>query len=117
MIFFRWVPTLQSNTVADRVIEAVRKNEKYCIMPGYLRLMLAVKWIVPWMCVSGFLRRLVPDATPQHHVTCGSPGIKKPEDEMTFMNGSADKESLNNNIDKMNPLLVHRSASVGERVL
>lgn len=108
----RWVPTLDSNTVADKIIEAVQKNEKYAIIPGYLRAMLAIKWIFPWGCNSGFLRRLVPDATPQHAVTpVQTPnGVK--------LNGSAHplSSSADNNNTKTAPLLVHR-LSTGERVL
>lgn len=40
----RWVPTLNSNDVADRIITAIKKNEKCAIIPGYLKIMLAVKW-------------------------------------------------------------------------
>lgn len=42
----RWVNTLNSNDVADRVIDAVRKNEKHAVIPGYFCLMLAMKWFV-----------------------------------------------------------------------
>lgn len=108
----RWVPTLDSNDVADQIIDAVRKNDKYVIIPGYLRAMLAVKWVFPWGCNSGFLRRLVPDATPQHTVsTVQTPnGVK--------MNGHTDPMSsaVDNNNTKASPLLVHR-LSTGERVL
>ncbi|XP_055636900.1 short-chain dehydrogenase/reductase family 16C member 6 isoform X1 [Toxorhynchites rutilus septentrionalis] len=110
----RWVPTLNSNEVADQIIDAVRKNEKYAIIPGYLRLMLAVKWFFPWGCNSGFLRRLVPDATPQHALT----PVLTPNG--TKMNGSAhplsSSEATDNNNTKASPLLVHR-LSTGERVL
>ncbi|XP_055593574.1 short-chain dehydrogenase/reductase family 16C member 6 [Uranotaenia lowii] len=109
----RWVPTLDSNDVADQIIEAVQKNEKYIIVPGYLRAMLAVKWIFPWGCNSGFLRRIVPDATPQHVVT----PVQTPKGLQ--MNGTAhplDQASSDNNNVKSSPLLVHR-LSTGERVL
>jgi all-trans-retinol dehydrogenase (NAD+) len=42
----RWVPTLNSETVADRIIVAIETNEKCAIIPGYLRIMLAFKWFV-----------------------------------------------------------------------
>lgn len=42
--FRRWVPTLTSEEVADRVIQAILRREKYVILPGFLRFMLSVKW-------------------------------------------------------------------------
>lgn len=42
--FYRWVPTLNPNDVADRVITAIKKNEKIAIIPGYVRFMLQFKW-------------------------------------------------------------------------
>lgn len=41
---FRWVPTLTSDDVADRVISAIQRKEKLAIIPRYLQLMLCVKW-------------------------------------------------------------------------
>ncbi|XP_055541727.1 estradiol 17-beta-dehydrogenase 11 [Wyeomyia smithii] len=109
----RWVPTLDSNDVADKIIDAVRKNEKYAIIPGYLQLMLAIKWVFPWGCNSGFLRRLVPDATPQHAVTpvTTPSGVKLNGSAHPLASGSSD-----NNNTKTSSLLVHR-LSTGERVL
>uniref|UniRef100_A0AAG5DE78 Ketoreductase domain-containing protein n=1 Tax=Anopheles atroparvus TaxID=41427 RepID=A0AAG5DE78_ANOAO len=107
----RWVPTLDSNDVADKIIEGVQKNEKYVIIPGYLRLMLAIKWVFPWGCNSGFLRRLVPDAAPQHIITpMNSPDCDKMNDIGKSLS------SDNNNTTKSSPLLVHRQCT-GERVL
>lgn len=40
----RWVPTLTSEDVADRVIHAIQYKEKLAIIPRYLQLMLCVKW-------------------------------------------------------------------------
>lgn len=63
--------------------------------------------IVPWGCTSGFLRRLVPDATPQHHLAQGSPSVSKQEEMHT--------KNMNNN----NTSLIQRMTAnaVGERVL
>lgn len=61
----RFVPTLSSNDVAERVITAMRCNEKFAVLPGYLRIMLAAKWLFPWACAAMFLRGLVPDANPE----------------------------------------------------
>lgn len=41
---FRYIPTLSPNAVADRIIMAMRCNEKYAIIPGYLQILLALKW-------------------------------------------------------------------------
>lgn len=40
----RWVPILKSERVADRIITAIRRNEKCAIVPAYLSAMLACKW-------------------------------------------------------------------------
>lgn len=73
--------------------------------------------IFPWGCVSGFLRRLVPDATPQHHVACGSPSIK-PLDEMPHFNGKTINNNTTISSEKANALLIHRMTNGGgERVL
>lgn len=42
----RWVPTLNPNDVADRVIAAIRKNEKLAVIPGFLKVLLSFKWYV-----------------------------------------------------------------------
>ncbi|XP_012270301.1 short-chain dehydrogenase/reductase family 16C member 6 [Orussus abietinus] len=60
----RFVPTLSSNEVAERVITAMRCNEKYAILPSYLQCALLLKWVFPWSCVAMFLRGLVMDASP-----------------------------------------------------
>ncbi|XP_034935981.1 short-chain dehydrogenase/reductase family 16C member 6 [Chelonus insularis] len=61
----RFLPTLSSNEVADRVITAIRCNEKYAIVPGYLQGLLAAKWIFPKDCESMLLRGLVGDVAPK----------------------------------------------------
>ncbi|CAH4035477.1 estradiol 17-beta-dehydrogenase 11-like [Pieris brassicae] len=60
----RIVPQLNSNDVADRVVYAIRTNENVAVIPSYLRVLLPLKWLVPWACVSEFIRGLVPDAMP-----------------------------------------------------
>ncbi|KAG4073001.1 hypothetical protein HA402_009420 [Bradysia odoriphaga] len=105
----RWVPTLTSEDVADRIIGSILRREKTVIIPSYLQFMLAMKWIFPWGCTAGFLRRIVPDAAPKHGLTNGLPQIQK-EIEMAT-------EKLVNNNNKGTSLLVKRTPSVGERVL
>lgn len=62
----RYIPTLSPNAVADKIIIAMRCNEKYAIIPGYLQLLLGLKWIFPWPCTAMLLRGLVKDASPGH---------------------------------------------------
>lgn len=40
----RWVQTLNPEDVADRIVEAIRRNEKIAIVPSYLKFMLIMKW-------------------------------------------------------------------------
>lgn len=75
----------------------------------FFYLLFTFNRIFPWGCVSGFLKRLVPDAAPQHHITNGVPATPE-EDDITTL------ASNNNTTAKAAPLLVHR-VSVGERVL
>ncbi|GLV39423.1 uncharacterized protein CBL_13302 [Carabus blaptoides fortunei] len=58
------IPTLKANDVADRIIQAIQQNEKFVLVPEYLKFMLIFRWIAPWKAVSLFLRALVPDASP-----------------------------------------------------
>lgn len=104
----RWVPTLNSEDVADRIILSIQKMEKTVIMPGYLKFMLTLKWIFPWGCNAGFLRNIVPDAAPQHVLptTC-----------MAQVRSEAEKHLSMNNNNKGSPMLVQRTQSIGERVL
>uniref|UniRef100_T1GF25 Uncharacterized protein n=1 Tax=Megaselia scalaris TaxID=36166 RepID=T1GF25_MEGSC len=39
----RWVPTLDPNVVADKVIRAIKEKEKCAILPGYLKAVLPLK--------------------------------------------------------------------------
>ena len=44
LAFLRFLPRLTPNKVADRIVTAVRCNEKVVIIPGYMRFLLAAKW-------------------------------------------------------------------------
>ncbi|XP_046803123.1 estradiol 17-beta-dehydrogenase 11 [Lucilia cuprina] len=122
----RWVPTLNPNDVADRVITAIQKNEKIAIIPGYIKLLLSFKWTFPWGCIAGLLRRLVPDASPhglaqksllnfykKSSFSKPSPGLISPAPIITDIGSNVFKEPLT----KAGSLLIQRSPSLGERVL
>ncbi|XP_067622974.1 estradiol 17-beta-dehydrogenase 11 [Eurosta solidaginis] len=133
----RWVPTLNPNDVADRIIQAIKKNEKITIIPGYIRLLLTLKWIFPWGCVGGLLRRLVPDAAP--HGTAQKPLVATPiasanEQKQLELNESISTakairktvipkhttelcSDFSGTLPKTASLLVQRTPSLGERVL
>ncbi|XP_011349328.1 estradiol 17-beta-dehydrogenase 11 [Ooceraea biroi] len=55
----RYLSTLSPNDVADRIITALRCNEKYAIIPGYLQILLVLKWMFPPECTAMFLRGVV----------------------------------------------------------
>ncbi|XP_066587500.1 short-chain dehydrogenase/reductase family 16C member 6-like [Prorops nasuta] len=65
----RFVPILSSNEVADRVISAMRCNEKFAMLPAWMQLLIALKWIFPWPVISMFLRGLVMDVAPDKETT------------------------------------------------
>lgn len=58
------VPQLEPEDVARQAVMAVRLGKKELLMPPYLPPVLTLRWLVPWDCVSLFLRHLVPDAAP-----------------------------------------------------
>lgn len=53
-------PTLSPNEVADRVVSAIRCNEKYAMVPSYLQLLILTKWALPWASVALFVRSIIP---------------------------------------------------------
>ncbi|XP_075153167.1 estradiol 17-beta-dehydrogenase 11 [Haematobia irritans] len=124
----RWVPTLNANDVADRVIQAIKKNEKIAIIPGYCKFLLSFKWTFPWGCVGGLLKRLVPDASPHGLAQKSLMNVAK---KLTTSNKngsiSTTTSSLITDISasykdpasmtKAGTLLIKRSPSLGERVL
>ncbi|XP_053961767.1 estradiol 17-beta-dehydrogenase 11 [Anastrepha ludens] len=133
----RWVPTLDPNDVADRIILAIKKNEKITIIPGYIRFLLSLKWTFPWGCVGGLLRRLVPDAAP-HGVAqkplavSGAASTKQQQQQQQMTSIPASKVTLSSispkhstdlcadfreTLPKTASLLVQRTPSLGERVL
>lgn len=61
----RFLSSLSPNDVADRIIMALRCNEKCVVIPGYLQIMLALKWIFPHACNAMFLRGIVKDIPEQ----------------------------------------------------
>lgn len=131
----RWVPTLTSEDVVDRTIYAIQYKQKLAIIPRYLQLMLCVKWIFPWECASGFLRRIVPDAAPANGLLKGMPHIQRQltkelllQKEMetnsescetsTILSDGSNNNSLNNlDNNKSTSLLIKRLPSIGERLL
>ncbi|XP_011497529.1 PREDICTED: short-chain dehydrogenase/reductase family 16C member 6-like [Ceratosolen solmsi marchali] len=64
-VMSRFIPTLSPDEVADRVITAMRCNERFAIIPSYLQVLLAAKWMFPWKCSTMLLRGLVHDASPK----------------------------------------------------
>ncbi|KAL3272787.1 hypothetical protein HHI36_014247 [Cryptolaemus montrouzieri] len=60
----RFISTLKLSDVADRVVEAVQRQEETVMMPAILRFGMKFKAMMPWPVVSMFLRGLVPDAVP-----------------------------------------------------
>ncbi|KAH8262607.1 hypothetical protein KR026_002467 [Drosophila bipectinata] len=116
----RWVPTLNPNDVADRVIVAIKKNEKLAVIPGFLKVLLSFKWTFPWGCVGGLLKRLVPDASPQGlPSSIVSPLPSKSNAKAT----SADIAALDAELSSVTlpakppSMLIQRTPSLGERVL
>ncbi|XP_058986281.1 estradiol 17-beta-dehydrogenase 11-like [Musca domestica] len=120
----RWVPTLNPNDVADRVITAIKKNEKIAIIPGYCKFLLSLKWTFPWGCVGGLLRRLVPDASPHGIAQKSLLNVYKklsatasPATAVTSITDISSTFKEPAALTKAGTLLIKRSPSLGERVL
>uniref|UniRef100_A0A1B0FKD8 Hydroxysteroid 17-beta dehydrogenase 11 n=1 Tax=Glossina morsitans morsitans TaxID=37546 RepID=A0A1B0FKD8_GLOMM len=116
-VWARWVSTLNPNEVADRIIIAIKRNEKLAIIPSFLRGLLILKWATPLACASAFLKCIVPDAAPQ----------SRPQKSVLNMATNAAiasrvgvmstfKENLSS-LTNASSLLMQRSSSLGERVL
>ncbi|XP_055836571.1 estradiol 17-beta-dehydrogenase 11 [Episyrphus balteatus] len=116
----RWVPTLNPNDVADRVIKAIKTKQKIAIIPGYIKILLSLKWTFPWGCNAGLLRRLVPDASPH-----GPPqAVATAAVAQSVVVGKNDMKTNNNvftdlgeTLPKTASILIQRTSSLGERVL
>lgn len=57
----RFFPRLSPNEVADRVVSAMRCNEKLAVVPGYIYLLLIAKWTFPCACAEMFIRGVIPN--------------------------------------------------------
>ncbi|KAG9436079.1 epidermal retinol dehydrogenase 2 isoform X1 [Apis mellifera carnica] len=55
----KFLPRLTPNKVADRIVTAVRCNEKVVIIPGYMRFLLAAKCFLPWASTTMFVQNLL----------------------------------------------------------
>ncbi|XP_006614405.1 17-beta-hydroxysteroid dehydrogenase 13-like [Apis dorsata] len=71
------LPRLTPNKVADRIVTAVRCNEKLVIIPGYIRIFLLAKCLLPWACTSMFVQNLLLNKISDN--TSNSDTLKKEE--------------------------------------
>ncbi|XP_043593345.1 estradiol 17-beta-dehydrogenase 11-like [Bombus pyrosoma] len=79
----RYLPRLTPNDVADRIISAIRCNEKVAIVPGYLCIFLVLKWAFPWECADMLVRGLLLNKI--HSSDSPSPPAKKEEEIIPTM--------------------------------
>ncbi|CAL7940438.1 unnamed protein product [Xylocopa violacea] len=68
----RFVPRLTPNEVADRVVTAMRCNEKMAVIPRYFSFLLFAKSFAPTASVEMFIRGLLSDM-----VKCNTPSTPK----------------------------------------
>lgn len=73
----KFLPRLTPNKVADRIVTAVRCNEKLVIIPGYIRLLLVAKCFLPWASTTMFLQNLLVDKISDN--TSNNVTLKKEE--------------------------------------
>ncbi|XP_043798233.1 LOW QUALITY PROTEIN: short-chain dehydrogenase/reductase family 16C member 6-like, partial [Apis laboriosa] len=65
----KFLPRLLPNKVADRIVTALRCNEKLVIIPGYIRFLLAAKWFLPWPSVVMFIQNLLNNTPNTSNIT------------------------------------------------
>ncbi|XP_076291541.1 estradiol 17-beta-dehydrogenase 11 [Lasioglossum baleicum] len=92
----RFVPRLSPNEVADRVVLAMRCNEKIAVVPGYLYFLLVLKWAFPWACAGMFIRGVVSSTLSVYNKPKTVPKKKEPiSDVITkHQNGTNLQEQL-----------------------
>ncbi|KOC66083.1 Epidermal retinol dehydrogenase 2 [Habropoda laboriosa] len=69
----RFFPRLSPNEVADRVVSAMRCNEKIAVVPGYLYILLVAKWAFPWTVAGMFIRGIVSNTLGCNTTTTPAP--------------------------------------------
>ncbi|XP_066250531.1 epidermal retinol dehydrogenase 2-like [Euwallacea similis] len=110
----RFLPRLDSCDVADRIVEGIQANETMVLIPGWFRLGLILKSLIPWTVLSLFLRGLVPDAAP-HQATLPKVATKEEEDD-----SEEELRSLpinrNNSITGSMTQLTHRYSPTGKNL-
>ncbi|CAG9773865.1 unnamed protein product [Ceutorhynchus assimilis] len=100
----RFLPRLNSNDVADRIIDGIRGNETMVLIPGAMRLGLIMKSLIPWTVLSLFLRGLVPDAAPH-------------QEPVETLRNEPDSEELHNKVNKsLVSQLTHRFSPTGKNL-
>lgn len=72
-----WIPSLTSDSVADRVVSAIQRRDQIAIIPQFMQYMLPLKWLFPWGCAAELFRRIAPDASPSHDIQSGLPQAQR----------------------------------------
>ncbi|XP_076760443.1 estradiol 17-beta-dehydrogenase 11-like [Xylocopa sonorina] len=85
----RFVPRLTSNEVADRVVTAMRCNEKVALLPRYLSFFICIKCILPWACADMFVRGIV-SSNPRCNTPSTPKSIPKKEEIIPTISKSTD---------------------------
>ncbi|XP_023246645.1 estradiol 17-beta-dehydrogenase 11-like isoform X2 [Copidosoma floridanum] len=63
-VMARYIPTLTPEEVANRVIEAMRCNERIAFIPGYFKALIIARMLFPWKCSTMLMNGLVSDVSP-----------------------------------------------------
>ncbi|CAH1115975.1 unnamed protein product [Phaedon cochleariae] len=100
----KFLPTLKSNDVADRIIEAIQREENLVTIPGIFRGLGILKVIMPWEVISLFIRAILPDAAPHQQM---SPIVQIRETEDTLPHKS---DSITSAMSQLN----HRLLATGK---
>ncbi|XP_057655949.1 estradiol 17-beta-dehydrogenase 11-like [Diorhabda carinulata] len=98
----KFFPTLKSNDVADRIIDALRKEEDLVIIPGYMRWFLPLKLLIPRSVLNLFTKTMLPDASPHHPST---PIVQLKNSRSAGLHKSEMNNTLSDSIKQTHPSL------------
>ncbi|CAH1984007.1 unnamed protein product [Acanthoscelides obtectus] len=100
----RFFPTLNSNQVADRIVEALVREEYVVMLPTIFKYLTVLKAMVPWSAMALFIANFIPDPSPHNQ---GNPVVQvKNADEKIKPVKNNSNSILSSSVTQLNKRLV-----------